>query len=405
MRSPAWTLVLALACSSGPPATTATPPVSAADPDPGGPASYACDPSVGLVSPVAACTQAAPCTTLLPTLRGRDAIADPSDVPTCTAPAARGGFADGPARSRVDADGVTRYACVFVPPGAGPGAQVPLVLFFHGAGGSADNVYGMTSLRRKAASYPLSDAAGAGPGFVLVSIQGRNLHWPTRDPRDAPHHDAYHRDLGSPSTNPDIANADAWVDAMVASGSVDPARVYAVGWSNGAFFAELYAIARFETATAGGNHVAAAAVYDGADPFRSPRASDRARCDTSPPPRTRVPIAIVSRACDIVACDSAQAVSLGAEAAHAMQPGTAVRPWVERARQDLHDPNVAWRIVDAFGHETTTCTIAAMCPFSAALIDHVRWPDGVADESGIDHEPFLLDFLRSHTGLADPESR
>ena len=54
--------------------------------------------------------------------------------------------------------------------------------------------------------------------------------------------------------------------------------------------------------------------------------------------------------------------------------------------------------MNAFGTETPLCTIGPMCPMSAALLDHVRWPDGVADESGIDHESFMLDFLRTHSG-------
>jgi len=37
------------------------------------------------------------------------------------------------------------------------------------------------------------------------------------------------------------------------------------------------------------------------------------------------------------------------------------------------------------------------------LLNHVRWPDGVADRSGLDHEPELLDFLRAHP-LPNPRS-
>lgn len=392
MRRVAPALVFALGCSGSSPAASTAPTTVTEMP-----ATYECSPSVGLVAPATVCSDAAPCTSLLPTIRDRTSITTASDVPTCTAPSARGGFTDGAPQTRVDADGVTRYACVFVPAAASESAPVPLVVFFHGAGGSADNAYRLTSLRRKAASYSLSDTPGAPTGFALVSIEGRNLHWPTIDARDGPHHDVYHRDLASPSSNLDIANADAFIDAVVASGRIDPSRIYAMGWSNGGFFAQLYAIARHDTATPGGHRVAAAAIYSAGDPFRSPRASDQGRCDVLPAPHTTVPIAIVSRACDIIACDEPQASAL-ARTARVMQPGAVVRTWTERARAELGDPNVTWRIVNAFGNETPLCTIGPMCPMSAALLDHVRWPDGVADESGIDHEPFMLDFLRTHSG-------
>lgn len=391
MRQGWLLLVLALGCSSRSPAPTTT--VGETTPEEPGP--YPCNGSVGLVEPLQLCSEAAPCTDLLATVRARGAITGASDVPTCTAPDARGGFHDGPPQTRVDADGTTRYTCVYLPSAATETSRLPLVLFFHGAGGSADNVYGLTSLRRKAASYAWGEGQDAPGGFVLASIQGRNLHWPTPDPRDAAHHDVYHRDLGSPSSNPDIANADAVVDALLATGRVDPTRIYAMGWSNGGFFAELYAIARHETATPGGHRVAAAAVFGAADPFRSPRVGDAGRCDQSPVPHTTVPIAIVSRTCDIIPCDEQQARAL-ASPAHAMLPGATVRTWTVRAGGELGDPNVVWRILNVFGSEVDRCTYAPMCPFSAAYADHVRWPDGVSDESHEDHEIFMLDFLRTH---------
>ena len=36
------------------------------------------------------------------------------------------------------------------------------------------------------------------------------------------------------------------------------------------------------------------------------------------------------------------------------------------------------------------------CLKAGALLQHVQWPDGVADRSGVDHEPDMLAFLRDH---------
>lgn len=57
-------------------------------------------------------------------------------------------------------------------------------------------------------------------------------------------------------------------------------------------------------------------------------------------------------------------------------------------------PNVERLIVNGVGRETTTR--ADPCEYRIALVNHVRWPDGVADRSGIDHEPRILGSLRDH---------
>jgi len=47
------------------------------------------------------------------------------------------------------------------------------------------------------------------------------------------------------------------IDDLVAAGVVDPALIGVMGWSNGGRFAALYAIARHEKPTPGGNRAAA----------------------------------------------------------------------------------------------------------------------------------------------------
>ena len=70
---------------------------------------------------------------------------------------------------------------------------------------------------------------------------GATLSWPREGSKDGSHWDFYHRNLSSLSSNPDVALADAIIDAEVASGHVDPERIFVMGWSNGGFFAQMYA--------------------------------------------------------------------------------------------------------------------------------------------------------------------
>ncbi|MBC8422911.1 hypothetical protein H8E07_02195, partial [bacterium] len=138
----------------------------------------ACDPSVGATEPLPVCSEAAPCLEL-PSTDDRDEINASGQLPTCaTSDPERPFFDDGPARQWTDPDGVLRSSCLYVPDGAGPDSPRPLVVFLHGAFGSADNVYDATSLRSKASDFDMSGEPSR-PGFVLLSVPGRHLHWPT----------------------------------------------------------------------------------------------------------------------------------------------------------------------------------------------------------------------------------
>ncbi len=341
-----------------------------------------CSPQVGVTSPLEACTAAAPCD------RTSDGsvLDSPSEVPTCAADHAdRPAYDDGPVQRAVGLDGHTRYWCR-TPQRSG---ARPLVLWFHGAGGSADDVYGWTSLRTKAEDAVLSTDGPS--GFVLVSIQGRNLHWPTQDPRDMSHHDVYHRDLSSSSANADVALADALVDELVTSGEVDPERIYAMGWSNGGFFAQLYGFARHDTPTPGGHRVAAVAAYTAADPFADTRADDDLACELDPYPDPTVPIHLTTRSCDLIPCDQAQADAF-LEEGYIVAPGAVVEPWSEWLAEALASDH-EWLLVDGYGQRDTSCTSASWCPLWAASVNHLRWPDGIGDGSGNDYEEDMLGFL------------
>lgn len=370
-------------CGSG--AGTPTPAVAAP----------LCNATTGLSAPLAVCSADNVCTNPGADT-GATAIDTSFSIPLCrTTRASRAVFDDGPPLRWVDPAGVTRSACLFAPSGASTSSQRPLVVFLHGGGsGSADDVYNHTSLRAKAPGHDLSGDPQR-PGFFLLSVHGRHLHYPTEAARDGNHHDFYFRDLASPSRNPDIANVDRLVDDLVRSGRVDPQRIYFMGWSNGAFFSQMYVSARQQTPSPGGNRPAAAVAYTGADPFNNLNAAQSPSCQLDPYPRTTAPIFLVGRSCDIVACDTAQAQSLQSQGV-VVAPGHIMSDWQGTLLGRMGNPNVLRLIVTGTGSSTASCTPAAWCTGSAALLNHVRWPDGVADRSGVDHEPAMLDFLRAH---------
>lgn len=367
-----------------------------------------CNAEVGLFAPLPECSRDEPCTHVAAELGG-DPIVTRSDPPAC----ADERWTESPRQWQVG--DVDRYACVFAPPNAAIGGR-PLVVFLHPGGEGAASVDG-TALLDKAADYDLSGSADR-PGFVLAAVQGRNLHFPTAGPRDGRHHDFYHRDLASPSGNPDVAALDALLDDLMDEGAIDPDRIYVVGWSNGAFFGQLYAIARHEVATPGGNHVAAAAVFAAANPFddiqRDPFAGRPHRgrsCKLGELPESDVPILLTYRSCDFATpCGSGGASCFGNE------PGFVTSEWRTEAQTSL--PGLTGRLIG--GIETGAFADAPVGQCSAVakncddppdpehpcamnesgascvcLLNHFRWPDGAYGQgSGIDNEPDMLDFLR-----------
>ncbi len=354
-----------------------------------------CNPRTGLAAPLPVCSTADPCLRLGSGV-GPPPIIIASDPPVCrTSTAGRDSFDDGPPIAYATPSGVMRYACLYRQPQASARAPRPLVVWLHGGGtGAASNVYDATSIRKKAPSFDLTgDPARA--GFHVLSVQGRTLHYYLHADRDGRHHDFYYRDLRSPSTNPDIANVDGLIDQLVASGVVDRKRIYMMGWSNGAFFSQMYAIARHGTATPGGNRIAGAVAFTGGDPFHNINPTQAPSCRLEPYPRSTVPLFLISRSCDIVVCDRTQADGLAAQG-FTVEPGHIIAPWVSDLTTRVGNPNVVWRIVGGNGMPVSGCTPAAQCTPAVAALNHVRWPDGVADRSGIDHEPAMLEFLRDH---------
>lgn len=348
-----------------------------------------CDGTSGACAPLPVCSAANPC-------KGDPLVGEPSQItdaitpPTCKTSATSGhpAFDDGPPLAYTDSLGQARAACVFKPQGASASSPRPLVFFVHGGHGSADSMYDRTLLRQKAASYDLTGDA-ARPGFVLVADQGRNLTWPNQDGSGS-HHDVYYRhvDPNDAAENPDVWSFDHLIDTLAQDGSIDTKRVYVMGWSNGAFFAQLYGLARKGTPTPGGHRVAGVVAFDGGDPFENETDGQTPSCKASAYPASAMPIYAIHRACSIVGCDAAQRTSLG------MPPGYDVEDWLATMKALPGGDAVTDVMIDGSSAQVTSC--ATTCARADALLNHVRWPDGIADKSNHDWEPQMLDFLKAH---------
>jgi polyhydroxybutyrate depolymerase len=111
-------------------------------------------------------------------------------------------------------DGLARTYLVHRPPG-GAGAAHPLLLVFHGGGGTARGMPRFTGL----------DGIADRVGLIVVYPQGVDKHW--NDGRASIRHKV-----------DDVGFVRAILDTMERDASVDRSRIYATGISNGGIFVE-----------------------------------------------------------------------------------------------------------------------------------------------------------------------
>jgi polyhydroxybutyrate depolymerase len=147
------------------------------------------------------------------------APAAPTPGPT---PASTASAQSSPARGRVSLDRPEgrRDALVVHPASAGPGA--PLVLVMHGSGGTAEEMDGLGF-----------DALAARDGVVVAYPQGQDTTWNAGGC------------CGSAAAHrvDDVGYLNALVATLATRDGVDPARVYALGFSNGAMMSYTWACA------------------------------------------------------------------------------------------------------------------------------------------------------------------
>ena len=145
--------------------------------------------------------------------------------------------------------GLSREVVVYVP--ASRGSAPPLMLLFHGTNGTGAGILDESDAQR------VADANGA----IVVAPNSRYM---SRGDWDHMTEETYWETYpnGDPNANPDLVLVRACIAEARARYNVDPARVYALGHSNGGMFATLvatvlaYRIAAFATSSAGINRCA-----------------------------------------------------------------------------------------------------------------------------------------------------
>ena len=261
-----------------------------------------------------------------------------------------------------DQAGVTRYACLNQPPQAerepASGRQWPLLIYLHGSLVTPHSLYTFGKhLFDLHSSYPLSATPGV-DGFLVLAPEGRKAQpWPSTEVQTGSgyHWDEWYRD---PARNLDVLAIDHFVDEVVASGRVDPRRIYVFGWSNGAYMADLYGMWRSD-------RIAAIGQYAGADPW------SRLPCAVTPKIERKVPLVLLRNLCDaLVSCEKTDA-------------------WIKTLTEQ------SWPFeshsLDLLGGEAAPAsTCATSCEKVRGIAEHTRWPsESVMKER-------LLPFLKAH---------
>jgi polyhydroxybutyrate depolymerase len=121
----------------------------------------------------------------------------------------------------IDVGGVQRSYILDVPERVQPHSPVPLLFDFHGFGHSAAGLWRASGFRRLAAR----------DGFITVYPDGLPVHLLGRD---APGWEIF-----TTTGNRDLAFTAALLDRLETEYCVDETRVFATGFSNGAFFTHL----------------------------------------------------------------------------------------------------------------------------------------------------------------------
>jgi polyhydroxybutyrate depolymerase len=145
-------------------------------------------------------------------------------------------------------DGLQRQYIVYVPASYDGSSDVPLMLNFHGFGGTASDFMNWADMRDLAESE----------NFILVYPQGALLE-------GSPHWNAALDSPDNKSSTDDFGFVEALIEELSSQYSIDTDRVYAAGYSNGAFFSYALACHRSDLVAAIGS-VAGTMLEDSCNP-------------------------------------------------------------------------------------------------------------------------------------------
>jgi poly(3-hydroxybutyrate) depolymerase len=294
-----------------------------------------------------------------------------------------------------DSNGTPRQACLYEPASASAAKPLPLIVYIHPSLFTADTLSAATNIL---SFQNTADVSGdpARPGFIVVAPEGRaTTHFYPQPDGQGTGWDNWYRQLdrhGGAVTvggvtypqNVDAATIDHFIDEEVATGKVDPRRIYVTGWSNGAAMGFLYALNR--------SRIAAAAVYTGPDPFEAfndpcPQTpvGRKARSDAEiRVSNRRVPTYHVHNACDIAGiCPNGE--FLLSQLLRVHTPFTDVIINGPQMQVSMCDPGCGTN-PDADMMPTPTNTRG----FTEGVQNHTRWPTSWTQS--------MLEFFRQHRG-------
>jgi poly(3-hydroxybutyrate) depolymerase len=167
-----------------------------------------------------------------------------------------------------DADKIDRYACLYEPKSAIANSKLPMIVYLHPSLFSAGWIT-QTNILDFQNSISLTDDP-KNFGYIVLAPEGRKTthYYPFPDNKGIGW-DNWYRQLNPAGDvtigntnwreNADAATIDHFIEAEVATGKVDTARIFLSGWSNGSAMGFLYAVNR--------PNIAAAAVYSSPNPF------------------------------------------------------------------------------------------------------------------------------------------
>jgi dienelactone hydrolase len=293
-----------------------------------------------------------------------------------------------------DPDGTPRRACLYEPASASPATPLPLIVYVHPSLFTADTLSVATNILDYQNTADLSGDP-ARPGFIVVAPEGRaTTHFYPAPDDQGTGWDNWYRQLDKHGgdvvvddvtfpQNVDAATIDHFIDEEVATGKVDPRRIYVTGWSNGSAMGVLYALNR--------RRIAAAAIYTGPNPFEAfndpcPQqpVSHRAQSDGEVRlSNKRVPIYHVHNACDIAGiCPNGELLLAQLLGIHARVTDVII----DGAQQQVSmcDPGCGTNPDADMNFEDNPRG------FTEGSQNHTRWPTAWTQS--------MLDFFREHRG-------